>query len=223
MGVIVYIRTMNIGMLRRKIPQEIFTYQQLLTYLQDYSKPRDKISLLLAAGDIIRIKKGLYAFGEDYRRHVLSRELIANLIYGPSYISLEYALSYHGLIPERVETITSVTPVKNRNFDTPLGTFSYRRLGLYRYHTGFTLNPIGKNQHYLMALPEKALIDTVWNDKRISSDRMDVYRDYLLEDLRIDAERLRALDMSMINSISNQYRSKKVHTLKKCLTRILRS
>jgi hypothetical protein len=59
----------------------------------------------LRKGAIIRVKRRLYIFGEDYRRRPFSRKMPANLIDGPTYISLEYALHYFGLIPERVEAI----------------------------------------------------------------------------------------------------------------------
>jgi predicted transcriptional regulator of viral defense system len=96
----------TIGKIRAKIHGEIFDYQVLLDTLSGYRKPRDKITRLLAAGAIVRIKKGLYCFGDPFRKEPISREHLANLIYGPSYISIDYALSYYGLIPERVETIT---------------------------------------------------------------------------------------------------------------------
>ena len=114
--------------IRQQLGRDVFDYQQLTACLSYLSKPRDKINKLLGRGDIVRIRKGLYAFGGAYRREPLSRELLANLIYGPSYISLEYALSYHGLIPERVSTVTSVALGRSRKFDTPLGTFTYRSL-----------------------------------------------------------------------------------------------
>ena len=118
----------EITRIRRDITREIFDYQVLTDALSDYSKPRDKITKLLAGGAIVRIKKGLYCFGEGLRRGPVSREQVANLIYGPSYVSLDYALSYHGLIPERVEVVTSVTTRRSRKFETPLGSFSYRML-----------------------------------------------------------------------------------------------
>ena len=97
----------------------------------------------------------------------ISRELLANLIYGPSYISLDYALSYHGLIPERVETVTSVTLGRSRTFTTPYGMFSYRRLSQSRYAVGGLLAEHG-DLSFLIASPEKALADKVWADKRNS-------------------------------------------------------
>jgi predicted transcriptional regulator of viral defense system len=111
--------------LRQEIDRDHFDYQQLTACLSHLSKPRDKINKLLSKGEIVRIRKGLYTFGRPYRRGPLSRELLANLVYGPSYVSLDYALSYHGLIPERVSTVTSVALGRSRKFDTPLGTFTY--------------------------------------------------------------------------------------------------
>ena len=87
--------------LRKVIPWEEFDYQALLGALQDYAHPRDKISDLLVKGVIIRVKKGQYIFGDSYRNKPYSREILANLIYGPSCVSLEYALHSHGLTPER--------------------------------------------------------------------------------------------------------------------------
>ena len=68
--------------LRQLIPREEFDYQTLLSYLQGYDYPRDKITDLLRKGVIIRVKKGLYVFGELYRRRPVSREALANLMYG---------------------------------------------------------------------------------------------------------------------------------------------
>ena len=146
----------EIAQIRRKIPGEVFDYQVLLEALSGYSKPRDKITRLLAGDVIIRVKKGLYCFGDAFRREPVNREYLANLIYGPSYVSLDYALSYHGLIPERVETVTSATTRRSREFDTPFGTFTFRLLNERRYAIGAILETAGKAT-FLMATPEKAL------------------------------------------------------------------
>ena len=87
--------------IRAKVPSDVLDYQQLVSLLSGYAKPRDKIGALLAQGDLVRVRKGLYVFGERYRHGPLDRILLANLVYGPSYVSLEYALSYHGLIASR--------------------------------------------------------------------------------------------------------------------------
>ena len=75
--------------IRRTIDTDVFDYQQLMDCLVGYAKPQDKIRALLRSGEIVRVKKGIYVFGEDHRRGPWSRETLANLIYGPSYLSLD--------------------------------------------------------------------------------------------------------------------------------------
>jgi len=105
--------------IRNRIAHEEFDYQTLLVCLKNYARPRDKISALLKKDFIIRIKKGLYIFGDEYRRSPYSREILANLMYGPSYVSLDFALQYYGLIPERVEAVTCVTTGRLAGFQRP--------------------------------------------------------------------------------------------------------
>ncbi len=202
--------------MRLQLGRDVFDYQQLTACLAHLSKPRDKIAKLLARGEIVRVRKGLYAFGRAYRREPLSREVLANLIHGPSYISLEYALSYHGLIPERVSTVTSVALGRSRKFETPVGAFSYQSLSLPRYAVGADLveSPAGC---FLIACAEKALADKVWTDKRFSGTRRSDFLPYLEEDLRIDLARLTALDRSRFPKIQQAYGSKKIGNLFRCL------
>lgn len=202
----------TIAQMRRKINGEIFDYQALMDALTEYRKPRDRITKLLASGVIIRIKKGLYCFGEVFRKQPLSREHMANLIYGPSYVSLEYALSYHGLIPERVEVVTSVTTRRSSDFNTPFGTFTYRMLKGARYAVGAVLETTGTTP-FLVASPEKALVDMVWSDKRFSGLRMSEYDAYLIDDLRIDPHALRSLDRIRLQAIAAAYDSAKIKNL----------
>lgn len=212
----------EISRIRRETIGEIFDYQVLTAALSGYSKPRDKITKLLASGAIVRIKKGLYCFGESLRKGPLSREQAANLIYGPSYVSLDYALSFHGMIPERVETVTSVTTRRSRSFRTPVGSFSYRMLQAARYSTGAALETAG-GVGFLMATPEKALVDKVWTDRQFSGTRLSDFGAYLLDDLRIDGEALRRLDGSRIQSIALAYGSNKINRLVRYLRRFGRS
>ncbi len=73
-----------------------FTQNHLLGYLTDYKDPNNKIKQLVDKGEIVRVKRGLYVVGELYRNDAVSQELLANLLYGPSYISMDYALSFYG-------------------------------------------------------------------------------------------------------------------------------
>ncbi len=210
-------------LLRKQISTEEFDYQVLLDSLRGYSRPRDKISDLLRKGVIIRVKKGLYVFGNEYRRRPYSRELLANLVYGPSYISLEYALQYHGLIPERVEAVTSVTPGRSRSFSTPVGLFTYRMISLEAFQIGMGRADPGDELAFLIAVPEKALADLLVTDRgsRIRSQK-DV-RSYLLDSLRIDPQALLRLRPGLVREIANRYKLKKIRLLADFLARLKNS
>src|ERR1700686_148867 len=156
---------MTNALLQKSIPYEEFDYQTLLDAIHGYARPRMKISGMLAKGDIVRVKKGLYILGESLRRGAFCRELLANLIYGPSYVSLEYALHYHGLTPERVETVTSVTCGRARAFETPVGAFSYRMIPLEALRTGMDRVELDGGRSFLIAIPEKALADRIVSDR----------------------------------------------------------
>lgn len=206
--------------LRRHIPFEEFDYQILLDSLRGYAHPRKKITSLLRKGEIIRVKKGLYIFGEQHRRAPYCRELLANLIYGPSCVSLEYALHYHGLIPERVETVTSVTCGRSRSFDTPVGHFSYRAIPMSAYMIGIDRIELADGRAFLMALPEKALADRVVAE-RGSALRTQKELALLLQDnLRIDSSALSALDPAAIMTIAAAYRSRRLKLLAQHVARL---
>jgi len=199
--------------IRRQISQEEFDYQTILNCLKDYERPRDKIRALLRSGAIIRVKKGLYVFGPDYSRGPFSRELLANLIYGPSYVSLDYALSYYGLIPERVETVTSVTCGKNRTFSTPVGRFTYWSIPLDSYRVGIDIIQLDERRSFLMATPEKALVDKVCRSRDSDIRGAEEFEAYLLEHLRIDPEELLRLNPKRIKEIAQHWRSRKIQLL----------
>jgi hypothetical protein len=202
-----------IEQIRRQIPQEEFDYQTLLHCLKDYERPRDKIRALLKTNAIIRVKKGLYVFGPEYSRGPFSRELLANLIYGPSYISLDYALSYYGLIPERVETVTSVTCGKNRVFLTPVGRFTYWSVPLDAYRVGIDIVQLNERRSFLIATPEKALADKVCRNRGPAAWEVKGFESYLLENLRVAPGELFRLDHERLNEIARHYRSRKVKLL----------
>ena len=205
--------------LKKSITFDVFDYQTLISALSNYSQPRDKITKMLANGIIIRIKKGLYCFNKNFRKEPLYLEYIANLIYGPSYISLKYALSYYGLIPERVNAVMSVTTQRSKDFNTPIGFFSYKMLTDKRYSIGADLYE-KTNMSYLIATPEKALIDEIWNDKRLHDPSVSDFETYLLNDLRIDFERLNTLSKARLISIAEVYNSKKIDNLVKSIIRL---
>jgi hypothetical protein len=206
--------------LLNKIPFEEFDYQTLLGVLQGYAHPRMKISSLLAKGTIVRVKKGLYIFGESRRRRPFCRELLANLIYGPSYVSLEYALHYHGLTPERAETVTSVTCGRSRTFATPIGTFTYRMIPIEAFRTGMDRVEQDAGRSFLIAIPEKALADRVVAERGAGITTQKDLQDYLLNNLRIDPTALGDLNPVRLQEIARHYRSRRIKLMADLVNRL---
>ncbi len=202
-----------INELRKRIAGEEFDFQVLMDSLREYEKPRDRITELLRRKEIIRVKKGIYVFGEDYARRPASKEILANMIYGPSYISLDYALSYYGLIPERVEAITSVTIKRSRRFSTPIGFFIYRGIPIKAYQTGIDQITLEDGRSFLIAAPEKALCDKIDQDRGSAIRTQAEMRTYLFENLRIDAGEIRKLNDGAVLEIAKAYRSRKINLL----------
>jgi predicted transcriptional regulator of viral defense system len=197
-----------------------FDYQTLLDSLRDYERPRDKISDLLRKGVIIRIKKGLYVLGDDHRRRPFALKLLANLIYGPSYVSLDSALQYHGLIPEHVMAVTSVTTGRSRTFDTPVGRFTYRQIPLSAFRIGMDRMEETPGKAVLIANAEKALADKIFDERNIGAATPGRMLDFLLNDLRLNEAGLRRLDPAFTLEIADCYRSRKLNILAQALMRV---
>lgn len=211
---------MNNAQLLYNISHEEFDYQTLLDAVRGYARPRMKISGMLAKGDIIRVKKGLYVLGEPFRRRPVCRELLANLVYGPSYISLEYALHYHGLIPERSEMLTSVTCGRSRTFDTPVGGFSYRMIPMAAFRSGMDRVELVDGRAFLMAIPEKALADRLVAERGGGIASQKELYEYLTAGLRIDTVALGSLKTDRIAEFARLYRSRRLQFLVDLVNRV---
>jgi hypothetical protein len=172
--------------------------QVMLTILRDYKRPNDKISELLKSGELVPLKKGLYVPGGKTDLPVPEPFLIANHLLGPSYISLESALSFWGLIPERVYEVTSATIKTSRKFRTPVGRFSYRHLPFPYYSFGIGSIELSPGQVALIALPEKALCDKIIATAGLTLRSTAQTRSFLLDDLRIDPVGLERINIKVL-------------------------
>lgn len=208
--------------IRKAIGQEEFDSLVLADALKDYARPRDKVSSLLAKGDIVRVHKGFYVFGPDYARRPYSRELLANLMYGPSYVSLDSALAAHGLIPEGVNAVTSVCLGQPKSYDTPLGRFIYRSVPAKGFHFGVERVALTDGLAYLRATPGKALADKLRETRGVAFRTQSELRQYLARDLRIDAAALAGLDTDELDCVAEGYGSRKVRILAALVRRLVR-
>ncbi len=112
-------------------------------------------------GQIVRIVRGLYTLPDRERGVGLDLLWLANNLYAPSYISCEYALSYYGLIPEAVGTVTCVATRKTAAFSTPMGRFSYHHVKQEDFFGFTTVKASGTGQEFWLAMPEKAVVDFI--------------------------------------------------------------
>lgn len=175
-----------------------FSRGALTSLLQAYSSPNDKISSLIANGDIIPLKKGLYVVSERYRSEKLSMEVLANQIYGPSYVSLDSALSYYGIIPEKVNVVTSVTVKRSRKFENQAGNFTYLSAPKNYVGIGVVSESSDGVHSFLIASPEKALCDKIIFTRNLRLASVKSVAEFLNDDLRADFSETGVFDFSVI-------------------------
>ncbi|VGO15237.1 hypothetical protein PDESU_03819 [Pontiella desulfatans] len=113
----------------------------------------------------------MYAIAEPYRRIAIDPAVLSNRLYTPSYLSLQWALSFYGLIPEKTATYTAIATRVPRTFNNAFGTFAYFNIKQPAFF-GYESVKLG-NEQILLASPEKALLD-LWHLNRgtWSMDRM---------------------------------------------------
>lgn len=184
-------------------------YNTLHFLLRDYKFPRDKISKLIKESRIVRVKKGLYVLGPCFQVPY-SEYVLANLIYGPSYVSGNSALSWWQAIPEKITLIQSTTCKRNKRFDTPVGYFDYRYLALPKYQIGVERVQISRNRFFLIACREKSIIEELSFDKQISNESQ--IEDWLASK-RIDSEFLKKLRITELRKVNQVFSCWKSATL----------
>jgi hypothetical protein len=190
----------------------IKTHLAVMNELTAYASPKARLTRLLRSGKLVQIRRGL--FTDDT---AVSPRAVAPVLYGPSYISFQYALAAAGLIPERAEVITSAAFRKNKDkvFRTPIGEYRYLYLPAAVYPYGISMEQDGK-MSYLIASPEKALCDSVYKVPSARNTRdMDAL---LIEDWRMEREELVQLDREFIKWIAPMYRRKSLLALAEWLS-----
>lgn len=171
-----------------------------------------KVKRLTAEGKLLHIRRGLYSLTEELGYYTKPHMFeLAQHVYGPSYISLESALSFHGLIPEAVYSITSVCTKRSTEFKTPIGVFSYKHLPAEGFYTEVGL--VSQDQYkFLIASPWRAICDYAFCYKRYWASLKS-----LLEDMRINYEDLPELRDKELFALNEYYKNKR---LNKFLTQI---
>lgn len=163
----------------------------------------------LKAGDLVRLKRGLYVIAEKTKQGWPDEFELSLSIYGPSFVSFESALSYHGWIPEAVYTTTCATAKRAKEFETPAGIFRYERVPEKHFYVG--VNRIEKNGGViLVASGWRALADLIYVRRKKWESLAD-----LKADLRIEKETLIESNQEQIEELVKNYPSARVQKLLK--------
>ena len=192
----------------------IKTTDMILEELQSYANPKTNLSRMVKQGKYFQIARGLYETDKNVPGH-----LLAGSIYGPSYISFEYALGFYGMIPEAVYTITSATfeKRKKKKYETAFGTFTYRDVPSAAFPLNIRLIQEG-SYFYRIAEPEKALCDQLYTMPPAKNIKL--LAELLFDDLRIEETELLKLEIEKIVFLSDRYHSTNIKKLITLLKRI---
>jgi hypothetical protein len=161
-----------------------------------------------SAGEILRLKPGLFVLAPPYRKSEPHPFALAAVLHSPSHVSLESALSYHGLIPEAVYQVSSVTGGRSRQFATPLGIFDFRRVPMRSPRAGVEAREIARNTWAFIATPLRAIADAVYLNRNVTWEHDGLH--FLLESLRIEQDDLETLSFSNLEEISEGFGSVRV-------------
>ena len=191
---------MNTFLAFKKFEEQVLPSQVLLSLFQEYSSPLDKIGDWVEKGYLIQLRRGLYIPGPNSGLIVPELFTISNHLYGPSYISLESALSFWGLIPERVFGVYAISLLRSKVMETSVGRFEYRNMSDRYYYLGVNSISLTSKQRVLMANKEKAVIDKIVLTAGVQFRSKEDVIGYFERDLRVEMEDLFEFDLNMIRS-----------------------
>ena len=187
----------------------LVSFDALAQQFAGYTDVKGKIRREVQGGRLVQVARGLY----ETDAHADGKYL-AGAIYGPSYLSFDYALSVHALIPEAVYAYTSATfrKGKTKRYENAFGTFLYRDVPAAVYSLGVEIRVEGEYS-YQIASPEKALCDKLYSLSPVYSVK--ALKELLFDDLRIDEAAFFALHKDDISQLAPLYRATNLKLLAK--------
>jgi len=159
-------------------------------------------------GEVLRLKPGCYCLAPDYRKSHLHPFVVAAVLHSPSHISLESALSHHGLIPEAVQIVSSVTSRRSRSFKTPLGHFSFQRVPAGNPAAGVRAVKVDRNSWAFIAGPLRALADLIYVRKDVRWEPKGLR--FLTESMRMEEEDLYGIPMNEFEEVIESMQNNRV-------------
>ncbi len=161
---------------------------------------RLQLNRWIKAGRVVKLHKGLYTLSEPYRKIRPEPFSIANRLKSASYVSLQSALAWYGLIPEFVPVATSVTTGRPQLIETPMGRFDFRHINK-SFFWGYQQVELTAGQTAFVARPEKAMLDLVHLTP--GGDKRD-----FIEELRI--QNVEQIDRAVLREFSERFQNPKL-------------
>ena len=184
----------------------VFTREQAAVWVGSRGPRLDGLlKRAVASREIWRIHRGLYCLSDRYAQGRINPLELAQRIHGPSYISLETALSHHGWIPEAVHAVTSATLGRSRTLDTPVGLFSFTRVPQRGFLSGVRRTSVDGGGAFFLATALKALADLVYSQRCDWRSAAPV-----VESLRVEDESLAELTGEQFDEVISAYKPGRV-------------
>jgi hypothetical protein len=194
---------------RRSPPMGLFDDTMVANLFPDHSigARRALVHRAVSTGEVLRLKPGLYCLEARLRSGQPHPFVVAAMLCYPSQVSLETALSYHGLIPEAVREVASVTDGRSRSFTTGLGPFTFTRVPCDDLRAGVKVVEVARGAWAFVATPLRAIADLVYVRREVSWARDGL--SFLTESMRIEREDLEALSLDPFDAIHSSLRSRR--------------
>jgi hypothetical protein len=161
----------------------------------------------VAAGEIIRLRPGLFLLAPEIRKTHPHPFVVAAVLHSPSHVSLESALAHHGLIPEAVRQVSSVTSLRGRVFRTPIGVFSFVRVPAMNPRAGVQAIKIDGRSWAFVASPLRAIADLVYTRKDVSWEKDGLA--FLTDSMRMERDDLERTARDDLNEICESLRNRR--------------
>ena len=167
---------------------------------ENLAQLRMQLSRWVKDGRLIKLRRGLYVLTEPYRKVSPEPFYVANTLKSASYVSLQSALAYYGLIPEYVPVVTSVTTKRPQSYNTELGRYEFKHIKKTLFY-GYKQLEVVSGQNVFIALPEKALLDLVYLSPDADNPKY-------LRELRL--QRFDSLDLGLLQQLAEKSKSQKL-------------
>ncbi len=187
--------------LKRKFENRPFTSDVLKSELSEFSAQNAKIASLVDDGYLLRLKKGMYCLDPSLTGEMVNVYSVANWLYGPSYVSFETILSSHALIEDRTVEVISAVNRRSKQYNTPIGRFSYQTVDDNWFSIGVKSSKMG-GAYVLVASPEKALADLLISRENLRIASVGALKSYLQNDLRFDLDSFDKPDVEIFHQLA---------------------